>query len=731
MENATIEVRNNKKGELCGVIIFEDNKKIALPPWVVKQINLTYNGKACQVQRIQGQPNKVVIDDKEYNKPAAQPAPRYDQGRATQQRQRPGGSGGSNRPSAAPQRGDSSQSRNSAPAQAATAPYNFVPINKEVVTLEEEFYPLNKYDISSSNQRLSGKIELKIETLTPLFIRGAAAENRLTNSAEPVDYDFFSPGGEPKIPGSSLRGMIRNLVEIVGCGKFENFDGARKLYYRSVYGHTAQTKKYRDKVVDLQNNRLHVKAGLLKKTQDRTDEFVIVPAPENGSAYYRVKFEGGNQIITGLGVSAKPPAVDNYKYKDVYFEAGAPGSIVKNIYDTKQGMKNKGDKSGYLVCSGLMSNKNKQWVVQEPDSQAKPLPVPDEVRESYDKDENRNAANLLEKASENNGKGIPCFYLANKEGEVLAFGHTAYFRLIYNKSIFDHLPEGLKNYSDGIDFAEGIFGIASKFASRVYFEDAHLSKESKEQPQLSENDYNFPKILSTPKPTTFQHYLMQGATEKHELVRKEELENWDSDKHIRGYKLYWHRDINSVSLNDKHSWVALPDEVGKHKTQYTARIKPLSKGVIFKGCVRFENLTKYELGALLFVIDLPANCNHKLGMAKPLGFGSIKIAPELFVVNRKKRYEQLFADGKWALAESHVDTELYKKAFAVYMLRKLNITNNNEEIEALWKEERMKELKNLLEWPAPGQAWLDKTMYMDLPMFANRPVLPEPGIVRG
>ena len=45
------------------------------------------------------------------------------------------------------------------------------------------------------------------------------------------------------------------------------------------------------------------------------------------------------------------------------------------------------------------------------------------------------------------------------------------------------------------------------------------------------------KILSNPKPTTFQHYLEQKSNAPNQL------NHWNcKEAKIRGYKLYWHRE---------------------------------------------------------------------------------------------------------------------------------------------------------------------------------------------
>jgi hypothetical protein len=53
----------------------------------------------------------------------------------------------------------------------------------------------------------------------------------------------------------------------------------------------------------------------------------------------------------------------------------------------------------------------------------------------------------------------------------------------------------------------------------------------------------------------------------------------------------------------------------------TAWVKP---GVWFEATIRVSNLSDVELGALLWLLDLPDDCHHRLGGGKPLGFGSVR-----------------------------------------------------------------------------------------------------------
>ncbi len=64
----------------------------------------------------------------------------------------------------------------------------------------------------------------------------------------------------------------------------------------------------------------------------------------------------------------------------------------------------------------------------------------------------------------------------------------------------------------------------------------------------------------------------------------------------------------------------------------------MKSGAAFTFRVQFENLAPLELGALLYAVELEDQMVHRLGYAKPLGFGSVKVTVETVeIVNWKKR----------------------------------------------------------------------------------------------
>lgn len=144
------------------------------------------------------------------------------------------------------------------------------------------------------------------------------------------------------------------------------------------------------------------------------------------------------------------------------------------------------------------------------------------------------------------------------------------------------------------------------------------------------------KILSSPKPSCTEFYLMPAGS----------YNNPDSE--IRGRKLYYHHDNNK--LDYKMEGGDYKDDVIRNNQNTSIEIL---KKFEFELKIDFVNLSKYELGLLLFALDLRNKDRrklfHKIGMGKPLGLGTIKIEIDMnnsYKINRNTRYDNLFNDGR-------------------------------------------------------------------------------------
>lgn len=660
MEKARFNISNSKAGSVVVEIIFSNNKKIPLSQKLNYSDPISLNGKEIEVERQNGQIVKIVYEGNEIYSKSIQSGPQNRQGSLKKSSFGSPDNRGFNQKTSPSSDGDIY----------SKAPYNFIPLNEKVV--EAEKVPdFDRY----YKDRYTGYIDLEIQTLTPIYIRDTLTveEYRKRDEMEKnkqtfINPDFFGPGGILRIPGSSLRGMIRTLVEIVSFGKFETFEDKR-LYYRGLADVSGLRKEYQSHMSSRDKNskvaQYKMSAGILKK---EGFNYFIIPS----KSFRQIPKPEARKLIEAQGKK-----YENFKFYEV--------------------------KEGYIVVSGDMQNKKKDWLIGLVDTNVQPIQIQDEDIKNYKKDINRSSKvpDLLKLASE----GVPCFYsiYEDKQGNKrIAFGHTAMFRLPYQKTIGDHVPPYLKD-EQVIDLGIAIFGDMKRFSSRVFFEDALLDVEANEANNVLMETAS-PKILSGPKPTCFQHYIEQRPDNLE--YHPKNLAHYNSDNPIRGYKLYWHR--------EPKDWIETNREnIEKHKTQYT-KITPVKEGTVFRGRIRFENLSRVELGALLFVLDLPEGLAHKLGMAKPLGLGSVRITPTLYLSDREKRYTDLFYEWDGIKKQEGIE---FKNSFEQYVLERL-------EEKSLWELDRLKELKRMLSFTSKPKN--SKTSYMELAEFRKRKVLPHP-----
>ena len=100
------------------------------------------------------------------------------------------------------------------------SPYNFVPLSETIVF--PDWGDKVSQDIPFSDH-LDGELDLTIEALSPLFIRNGVGEK----STSTDDFFFYKDStGKAHycLPGTSLKGMIRSVMEIASFGKLQHIN---------------------------------------------------------------------------------------------------------------------------------------------------------------------------------------------------------------------------------------------------------------------------------------------------------------------------------------------------------------------------------------------------------------------------------------------------------------------------------------------------------------------------
>jgi CRISPR-associated protein (TIGR03986 family) len=639
----------------------------------------------------------------------------------------------------------------------ARAPYNFIPLPEKVVTIPVDDLPdQGVYDADLH----TGYIDCELTTSSPVFVRAGLTPEQAAakkESKELPGFFYLNDENQPVIPGSSLRGMLRTLVEIVTFSKIGAVSKT-PLVYRSVGGTTNHDAHYRDMMMRLdreekvgKNTKFYtplIRGGYMVQKGPR--DWEIQPAKEVGGVTYahigidEDKFRKLKRLKDCQNASEIFVQVGPYQYQDV--RGGFLKIKFAKVLDSDSAPR-PGLRPAVLARSGWMNSKRSDAVIFERDDAASPFPLTDEQIDAYREQVSKEQESLLGKGGVLH-HGQPVFYL-EKDGKVVFFGHTRMFRVPYPHSPFDFVPDYARpedepKNPDLVDFAEAIFGYTRKvndgkqkqraYAGRVSCTDAGLS-DGQNDIWLSSSPVT-PKILSGPKPTTFQHYLVQeepnfyevGQTKGGETKYETRLRDYGSptpaEAVIRGNKFYWHK--GPVGMED----IREKGEIKGKDTQHT-QIRPLKAGTGFHFKVHFENLTDEELGALLWIFNIAAdeNIRLKIGMGKPLGMGAIQIQSRLFTFESSERYASLLVNQSWAGAPRE-DSDLFVSAMNSFIDR----MSADLDVEFM-KHQRIRALLTMLQWPGPNPEW---TRYMEIEYpdpkekkgkrneYKERPVLPAP-----
>lgn len=732
--------------------------------------------------------------------------------------------------------------QNPGPQRTASAPYNFVPLPEKIISAVRGAHKLPDHD-NYNRERLSGYFDVTLNTLSPLYIRGPVlaqdfprqeSDRQVKNKPE-----FFHTGDErtPVIPGSSLRGMLRALLEIVSYGKMQ-WVSEKQLFFRTV-DDSAVGSYYNHRMVEelgavhktghppAPGYHARVEGGFFRVRKDGTcfiEECTVARVdtrqdllPLFGLADSRALFElDGRDLDERTARNPNQTPKWLYQHREIWadIDGAEKDYFFPKQFTTDRNNRSRmrhpdlylrlwrarnlaatrvqGKRSGKLVLTGPMNFKHWAFLFA-PLERPPTLEVPNDPREQnpnkrlvdrfHDDDQltqwqtkafpaDRSPTARLQPDGHLRD-GDPVFFLRDENRDLVFFGRAQMFRLPYKQRPIDLVPPDLRQATD-IDYAEALFGFVRSpqqlaelgadiprqgdkgraYAGRVIVTDGVLRSDPANIWLAGGFDREIvPKILATPKPTAFQHYLTQQYPDD-----KKKLDHYDStppdsdETVIRGHKLYWHQGLGTdqgLTREQIHAAIKEPAQVGQADTQHT-RFKPLKPGVQFSFRVYFENLSDRELGALCWTLhphgEPERRYRHHLGMGKPLGMGAVELHARLHIIDRPLRYEKLFNDSgdNWRLGEASTGEDLavrevldrWTQPFEKHLLRELN---PDPPCTRLADMLRIAMLLKLLEWPGyraeeGSRPYLaneqrPNTRYMKIQPdneYRNRLVLPDP-----
>lgn len=478
-------------------------------------------------------------------------------------------------------------------------PYNFIslPNKKAKAYLDEDKH--------------YGVIHYSITTKTPLFIPNSSNDNAFgCKEADHKSYDFFSYTDlsneknvsgkyqEPVVPGSEMRGLIRNVYETLtdSCMGILNDDYPVKRI--SVAFNPGLLRIEEDGSL-----------SLLKADSFRIDDDIYNPKKidrykDGDLIYFDTPKQEGK-------VNGKIHSFD--KNKNNFNDHGY---VLKWGFFINRRMKNAKNNyhafklSGDIVRNGLSKNEIKNKMNSIVTSYLEqPTVKPDDAKayEAYKKQFEL----FLEGKRE---KYFPVNYSDKVKG-LLSITPATFSKEVSSKSVADYAGV-FAPCKDSLCPACDLFGKIGDNAkgSRIRFSDMYVEKHDSNKSYYVK-DFVTIDNLSSPKISNVDFYL----------ERPKNATFWTYDYYVsnnkvyaytgilRGRKYYWHHHPESVRFNSN-----------VEKTKLNKTIRPVKEGVIFKGELYFDGISKKQLNQLIYILNTGKDgLGLKLGMGKPLGLGSV------------------------------------------------------------------------------------------------------------
>ena len=517
------------------------------------------------------------------------------------------------------------------------APYNFIPLSEKILLPYHSMEELPPHDRIDPELK-TGEIHVTMEAETPVFVGDGSRD-------EP---HFFRGGtGKYMIPGSTVRGMVRENMQILGFGLMRPGEDLEdvQIYFREIASARESVgnalKEYYRSALDVQTRRTasgsaytvpqNVCAGYLRR---EGQSYKLRPTR---LPYLRVSRKHPDAEL----LRTRPGSAGHARVVRVLYQM--VGERVERMLPLAGGGADGQMLSGCLLYTGkpVGGRENHLYLFPEPDADAAALDISDEDVISYAEDWEKRRNSLRGGgydpdfwALPEDGEEKPVFYLRH-EGHTY-WGMSLFLRIGYVHPISDGLPQHHRQLRDRndmpIDYPRAILGFAEgdgrAYRSRVSFGDLSSEGDPREMPELR-------TVLGGPKPGYYPGYLEDGKNYN------------DEDFRIRGCKQYWLKE----------------PQFTEGKDAVAARLRPLPKGTRFSGVVRYRDLTEEELGLLLWCLRLEDGCYQTIGMGKPCGLGRMKLTIEKLM---EYSPAQLYRGGTFSAAAQVRGAETVDRYIRIY-----------------------------------------------------------------
>lgn len=548
---------------------------------------------------------------------------------------------------------------------------------------------------------LSGRITCNAEAVASLFISDSHAvkeENRHKT------YRFFQYGGQPALPASSLRGMIRHVFEAVTNSCYVEFQ--KDEPYPLEHRRSLAPKMIPARVVELDEReaRLELLDCTVNPPVNISKGPVVVLSGAVREAYPpcvfnqrtrqpydKTKSKLPSGACDGMRVAAlvtrQPESHGSNRFRAYHVIKIAPLDQHQTLIEDSQYTK----VYGWLHLTGPnIENKHDERLFFRWDDRQPNPPYLNEIPSAclcrcgievvkeynhhlkeYWERQNKKVDELGNLRWPNSTNGLPhpsvfvkkdskltvgdlVYVQSNTQGVVTSLRSVSIPRVRYKYCRQKFLPEYLKPCQDYVNLCPAcrVFGWVRENAKRIADNPTAYAGRVRFSHGKIKGDWQVEKeitlsILSTPKPTATPFYLVSAEG------RPDPSVTYDTDgARMRGRKIY-----------RRHGEIKFDECKSKERIDQNRTIKgALKPEAMFTFTIDFENLAPLELGAFLYAIELEEGMVHRLGYAKPLGFGSVKVTVEkMEIIDWKKRLQSIAPNAGWQSKDRKKIAELKQK----------------------------------------------------------------------
>ena len=572
-------------------------------------------------------------------------------------------------------------------------PYTFVPaFPRDAMTGAFADCPPEGAD-RLHEENWTGTIGVRIKVKTPLLLLDTA---RAYKAPDDDDGHFTYPvllrNGRPHLPATAVKGMLRSAYEAITKSRFGVFNGHDELLgWRRVADDARDMKPVR--IVDGGKTLEFWDAVKLSAYRDKPGpRYSRNRAPEHGDHVWVKTKRGKNaEVVSGIKPHAQGrPAPD---WKEGY------------VFITGRNVENKRDERVFVrphhpVTAKLTDELRARWDALMEHHRKHEQDIDTDGEFDISPHRNREDRRKLT-------PGTFC-WAYKRNGQIEALYPVMIPRELAVAEPSRMVPPKVgpaAGYRE-LSPADRVFGWVAQegsgtrpaaYRGRLRIGDVACVTPTSDAVKRFPEDGIPLSILAQPKPSQGRFYLSESAAEPHRPIEDRTPKNdvhRESDRALRGRKVYWHH--QSAAQSDFY-WTEPPASVGdptqqliddklyreyrrpnmpaddrltSDKTAFQTTGDPqrdkqnrsvlgwINKGTEFTFSIGVRDVPEVELGALLWLLTLDDGHHHRLGLGKPLGFGSVHLSliPERTQLHSGTQWSDYYRDLRGELRDSSAET---------------------------------------------------------------------------